>query len=266
MGSTYHDATTQRTEPPAGGLVDEAVVALRDVSVAYRLPRERIHNFKDFAIRWVKGTIVYDDFWALKDVSLEVRRREVLGIIGPNGAGKSTLLKLIARVQQPTSGRVQVRGRVAPLLELGAGFDPELTGRENVYLNGTVLGFRLKEVEARFDGIVDFAGLREFIDRPMRTYSSGMIVRLGFAIATDIQPDILILDEVLSVGDADFQNKSGERIRELRDKSEAVIMVSHDLGTIQQMCQRAVWLDHGRLRAIGPAAEVVEQYEKSVGS
>ena len=242
------------------------MVTLRGVSVAYRLPRERIHNFKDFAIRWVKGKIVYDEFWALRDVDLEVRRREVLGLIGSNGAGKSTLLKVIARVQRPTSGRVQVRGRVAPLLELGAGFDPELTGRENIFLNGTILGFRLKEIEARFDGIVDFAGLREFIDRPLRTYSTGMVVRLGFAVATDIQPDILILDEVLAVGDAEFQMKSSQRIRELRDRSEAVIMVSHDLRIIAEVCQRVAWLDHGRLCAIGPAREVIAQYWKSISS
>lgn len=243
----------------------EPVVALYDVSVRYRMPRERIYSFKDFAIRWVKRKIVYDDFWALKDVTLEVRRREVLGIIGPNGAGKSTLLKLIARVLQPTSGRVVVRGRVAPLLELGAGFDPELTGRENVYLNGAILGFRKAEIERRFERIVDFAGVRDFIDMPLRTYSSGMVVRLGFAVATDIQPDILIVDELLAVGDAEFMRKSEQRIRELRDKSEAVLMVSHDLAIVRDMCQRVAWLDHGRLRAIGPADEVVRQYQSTVG-
>ena len=245
---------------------DEApVVALENVSVRYRLPRERIRSFKDFAIRWLKRKIVYDEFWALKGVSFELRRREVLGIIGANGAGKSTLLKLIARVLQPTTGRVVVRGRVAPLLELGAGFDPELSGRENVFFNGALLGFRRSDIEQRFDRIVDFAGVREFIDMPLRTYSSGMSMRLAFAAATDIQPDILILDEVLSVGDADFQKKSEQRIRELRDRSEAVLMVSHDLGLIRDMCQRAAWLDHGRLRALGPADEVADLYEGAVG-
>ena len=255
METALHAASA---EPP--------VVALTGVSVMYRVPGEHIHNFKDFAIRWMQRKVAYEEFWALRDINIEVRRREVLGIIGPNGAGKSTLLKVIARVQHPTVGRVQVRGRVAPLLELGAGFDFELTGRENVYLNGTLLGFRLTELAQRFDRIVDYAGLREFIDRPMRTYSSGMIVRLGFAIATDTQPDILILDEVLGVGDADFQKKSGARIRELRDKSEAVIMVSHNLDVVREMCQRVAWLDHGRLQAIGPAAEVIAQYKKTVGS
>jgi ABC-type polysaccharide/polyol phosphate transport system ATPase subunit len=248
-------------EPP-----DELpAVSLQRVSVRYRLPRERTPSFKDFAIRWMKRKVVYDEFMALSEVTLEIRRREVLGIIGHNGAGKSTLLKLIARVLSPTSGRVTVRGRVAPLLELGAGFDMELTGRENVYLNGAILGFRRSDIDQRFDRIVDFAGLRDFIDVPLRTYSSGMAVRLGFAVATDIQPDILIVDELLSVGDAEFQKKSEQRMRELRDKSEAVIMVSHDLGLMRDMCQRVAWLDHGRLRAVGPADEVVDLYERSVG-
>jgi ABC-type polysaccharide/polyol phosphate transport system ATPase subunit len=243
---------------------DETVVRLDDVSVRYRLPRERIHSFKDFAIRWLKRKIVYDEFWALKGVTLDIRRREVFGIIGANGAGKSTLLRLIARVLTPTTGRVTVRGRVAPLLELGAGFDPELTGRENVYFNGAILGYRKAEVEARFDRIVDFAGVREFIDLPLRLYSSGMVARLGFAVATDIEPDILIVDEVLSVGDAEFMHRSEQRIRELREKSEAVLMVSHDLGVMREMCQRVAWLDHGRLRAVGPAGEVVDQYLSTV--
>jgi ABC-2 type transport system ATP-binding protein/lipopolysaccharide transport system ATP-binding protein len=247
---------------PAAG---EPIVALQDVSVRYRMPRERIHSFKDFAIRWLKRKIVYDEFWALRDVGLEVRPREVLGIIGHNGAGKSTLLKLIARVLQPTSGRVMVRGRVAPLLELGAGFDPELTGRENVFLNGALLGFRQAEIAERFDRIVDFAGVREFIDMPLRTYSTGMSLRLAFSVATDIQPEILIVDEVLAVGDAEFQKKSEQRIRELRDHSEAVLMVSHDLGLVAELCQNVAWLDHGRLRAFGPAKEVVRQYRGTIG-
>ena len=241
------------------------VVSLQGVSVRYRIPRERIHSVKDFTIRWLKRKIVYDEFAALNDVSLEIRRREVMGIIGHNGAGKSTLLRLIARVLQPTSGRVTVRGRVAPLLELGAGFDMELTGRENVYLNGAILGFRRTDIDQRFDRIVDFAGVREFIDMPIRTYSSGMVVRLGFAVATDIQPDILIVDELLSIGDADFQKKSEQRMRELCEKSEAVIMVSHDLGLMREMCRRVSWLDHGRLMAVGPADEVVDQYLRAVG-
>jgi ABC-2 type transport system ATP-binding protein/lipopolysaccharide transport system ATP-binding protein len=234
--------------------------------VRYRLPRDPVHSIKDFAIRWVKRKIVYDYFSALNDVTMEVRQREVVGIIGHNGAGKSTLLKLIARVMMPTEGRVTVRGRVAPLLELGAGFDREMTGRENIYLNGAVLGFRQADIEERFDRIVDFAGVREFIDMPLRTYSSGMVARLGFAVATDVPPGILIVDEVLSVGDAEFSQKANERIRELHDKSEAVIMVSHELGLIRARCHRVAGLDHGRLRAFGAPDEVVDQYENAVAS
>jgi ABC-2 type transport system ATP-binding protein/lipopolysaccharide transport system ATP-binding protein len=262
---TASSAALDERGAEAADSAPETVVSLQEASVRFRLPRERIHSFKDFAIRWMKRKIQYDDFWALRDVTLDIRRREVFGIVGANGAGKSTLLRLIARVLTPTSGRVTVRGRVAPLLELGAGFDHELTGRENVYFNGAILGFRKSEVDARFDRIVDFAGVREFIDLPLRMYSSGMVARLGFAVATDIEPDILIVDEVLSVGDAEFMRRSEQRIRELQAKSEAVIMVSHDLGIIRDMCQRVAWLDHGRLRAIGPAADVVAQYQRAVG-
>ena len=218
---------------------------------------DAVINCSNLSFSWPDDTPVFHD------LSLTVGTGRT-GLVAPNGAGKSTLLKLIARVLQPTDGRVVVRGRVAPLLELGAGFDPELTGRENVYLNGAVLGFRKADIASRFDRIVDFAGLREFIDMPLRTYSTGMTVRLGFAVATDIQPQILILDEVLSVGDAEFQKKSEQRIRELRDRSEAVLMVSHDLDLIADLCSRVAWLDHGQLRALGPAQEVVALYKGSI--
>ena len=242
----------------------EALIRIEDVSVRYRLPRERISSFKDYAIRWLKREIAYDERWALRAVSLEVRRGEVFGIIGPNGAGKSTLLKLIARVLRPTSGRVRVRGRVAPLLELGAGFDYELTGRENVYLNGAILGFSRADIAARMNRIVEFAGLRESIDLPIRTYSTGMTARLGFAVATDVPADILIVDEVLAVGDAEFQARSRERMDALRGAGEAVLLVSHGLQTILESCQRAAWLDHGRVMAVGPADEVVYRYQTSL--
>jgi ABC-2 type transport system ATP-binding protein len=239
------------------------VILLEGASVRYRLPRERIVSIKDYTIRRIKGQIAFDDFWALKDVSFEVRKGETLGIIGPNGAGKSTLLKLVAQVLRPTTGRVRVRGRIAPLLQLGAGFDPELTGRENVFLNGTILGFREVDVAQRFDRIVDFAGIRDFIDLPLRTYSTGMVARLGFAIATDVQPDVLIVDEILSVGDEEFQRKSGARLRELRRHGDAILLVSHGLEFVRRLCHRVAWLDHGRLRAIGPPDEIVEQYRRA---
>lgn len=248
------------------GSAGETAIRLDGVSVCYRVPRERIPSFKEYAIRWLRREISYHDFWALKDVSLEVRRGEVFGIIGHNGAGKSTLLKVIARVLRPTCGRVQVRGRVAPLLELGAGFDSELTGRENVFLNSAILGFSRRDTEARFDRIVEFAGIREFMDMPLRTYSSGMIARLGFAVATDVQPEILIVDEVLAVGDAEFQAKSFARIQEFRASGTTILMVSHNLAAVQSMCARAAWLHHGEVRALGPAEDAIKQYQLGVSS
>jgi homopolymeric O-antigen transport system ATP-binding protein len=239
---------------------DETIIDIDRVAVHYRVPRERIASFKAYAIDWLKRRISFDEFWALDEISLRVHRGEVVGIIGHNGAGKSTLLKLVARVIHPSRGRVRVRGRVAPLLELGAGFDFDLTGRENVFLNGMLLGFRRADLEARMERIVEFAGLGEFIDRPIRTYSTGMITRLGFAVATDVQPDILIIDEVLAVGDAEFQHKSAARLQQLVKSGEAVLMASHDLQVVRDMCHRVIWLDHGRLRAIGPTESVVDAY------
>ena len=244
-------------------LLGDPVIKIENVTVRYRIPRERIPSIKDYAIRKVKGRIEIDEFLALNNVSLEVRRGETLGIIGHNGAGKSTLLRLIARVLRPTDGRVWVRGTVAPLLELGAGFDPELTGRENVFLNGAMLGQTAASITERFDRIIDFAGVRDFIDMPLRTYSTGMTARLGFAVATDVQPDILILDELLSVGDAEFQRKSSARMDSLRKHGDAILMVSHSLDSILRMCHRVAWLHHGELRALGKPDEVVAAYQSA---
>ena len=239
----------------------EPVIQLENVSVRYRVPKERIPSFKEYVIRWLRRQVAYNDFWALKGVGLTVYPGEAFGIIGPNGAGKTTLLKVVARVLRPTTGRVRVHGRVAPLLELGAGFDMELTGRENVYLNGAILGYSERGIAERFDRIVDYAGVREFVDAPLRTYSTGMVVRLGFAVATDVQPEVLIVDEVLAVGDADFQKKSAARIESFRAAGTTILMVSHSLGTVAQMCARAAWIEHGVVRAIGPATEVVARYQ-----
>jgi ABC-2 type transport system ATP-binding protein len=241
---------------------DNRVVQLENVSVRYRLPKERIQSMKEYAIRWIQRRIEHHEFLALKDVSLDIFQGEVIGLIGANGAGKSTLLKVIARVLNPTKGRVVIAGRVSPMLELGAGFDPELTGNENVFLNGAILGFSRREMEGYLKGIVEFAGLGDFINSPLRTYSTGMVVRLGFAIATVEQPDILIVDEVLSVGDADFQKKSGQRIEHFRNNGSTVVMVSHNLASIKTMCQRVVWLDHGEVRFVGQAAEATEMYNQ----
>jgi len=239
-------------------------VLIENVSVRYRLPRERIRSFKHYAIRWLKRELVYESFWALRAVSLDVAPGEVFGVIGPNGAGKSTLLKLIARVLRPTEGRVRVFGHVAPLLESAAGFDSELTGRENVYVYSAVLGHRRVDTAARFSAIVEFAGLEQFIDAPIRTYSSGMLARLAFSAATAVAPDILIVDEVLSVGDAEFQMRSSERIEQFRRNGATIIMVSHNLKEIERLCSRAAWLEHGTLKAAGAAADVVAAYEDRV--
>ena len=239
----------------------EPVVKLEKVSVKYRIPSEPIRTFKEYAIRQLKGQRVrYREVLALDKVDLEVYAGEVFGLIGPNGAGKSTLLKLVARVLRPTEGRVWVKGQVAPLLAMGAGFHPELTGRENVFLNGTLLGFSRDDIQRRFQRIVDFAELWDFIDAPLRTYSSGMVTRLAFSVATDVRPDILIVDEVLGVGDASFQRKSMERIRSFQEAGATILFVSHSLDTVRRLCQRAAWLDHGRVVFIGPATEAVERY------
>jgi ABC-type polysaccharide/polyol phosphate transport system ATPase subunit len=239
-----------------------AAISLQNVGVRYRVPNERIRTFKEYAIRWVQGKVRHKDFWALRDASFDVYPGEAIGVIGPNGAGKSTLLKLVARVLRPTQGRVVVRGYVAPLLEFGAGFHPELTGRENVYLNGALLGFTHREMEEKFERIVDFAELWEFIDAPLRTYSSGMVTRLGFAVATDIKPDVLLIDEVLSVGDESFQRKSSARMQEFREQGATILFVSHNMAAVEEMCHRAVWLDHGAVRSIGESRDVIAMYRE----
>jgi ABC-2 type transport system ATP-binding protein/lipopolysaccharide transport system ATP-binding protein len=246
---------------PRGDAPDgEDVVRLENVSVEYRVPRERIRSFKEYAIRLLQGRVQHEEFRALNDVSLTVRRGEVFGVIGHNGAGKSTLLKVVSRVMRPTRGRVWVKGRIAPLLELGAGFHPELSGRENIFLNGTLLGHTRAEMEELFDWIVDFAALGDFIDAPLRTYSTGMGVRLGFAVATASRPDILLVDEVLSVGDEQFQEKCAARMTEFRQSGTTILLVTHDTRQALAMCDHALWLDHGAARALGVVDEVIETY------
>ena len=226
----------------------------------YRVPRERVPTFKEFAIRWMRRRVVYEELLALSHVSLEVGHGEAVGIIGRNGAGKSTLLKVIARVLRPTDGHVVVRGRVAPLLELGAGFDHELTGRENVYLNGAILGRSRRDMTRRFDRIVDFAELHDFIDAPLRTYSTGMIARLGFAVATDVEADLLLVDESLSVGDIAFQKKCMDRIHTFIAGGSTLVLVTHSPDLVRTLCPRAVWLDAGHVAASGRADDVVAAF------
>ncbi len=241
----------------------EPVIELENVSVRYRAPQERVGTFKEYAIRRLQRPTRYTDFYALERVNMQIFQGEVFGIIGRNGAGKSTLLKVVSRVLNPTAGRVRVRGRVSPLLELGAGFHPELTGRENIFLNGTLLGHTCRQIEACMEDILSFAELGRFIDGPLRTYSSGMVARLGFAVATAWQPDILILDEVLAVGDDDFRSKCEAKMSAFRAGGTTVLLVTHDMSTVLGMCSRALWLEHGRILSAGPAGRVVGEYQQS---
>lgn len=235
-------------------------ILLQDISVRYKLPKERIRTFKEFAIRVMQRRIEYEEFWALKNINFHVARGEMLGIVGRNGAGKSTLLKLIAGVMKPIQGQIWVDGRLAPLIELGTGFDIELTGRENIYLNGSILGITRKMMNGKFEEIVEFSELRDFIETPLRAYSSGMVARLGFAIATAVDPQILILDEILSVGDESFQRKCLERINKFRQAGTTILFVSHNLEQIQAMCDSALWLEQGEIRGWGDTRQVVQQY------
>ena len=238
----------------------QPIIQLQDVSVKYRVPQERIGTFKEYFIRLLQGKVRHRSFNALNQVNLDVNRGEVFGIIGHNGAGKSTLLKLVARVIRPSNGRVLVKGHVAPLLDIGAGFHPELTGRENIFLNGAMLGFSRQEMEQKIPRIIEFSELSDFIDAPIRTYSSGMLARLGFAVATDSQPDILIVDEILSVGDEAFQHKSYERIQAIKAQGATILLVSHSMSMIETICQRAAWLHRGKVVALDNAKVVVDQY------
>jgi ABC-2 type transport system ATP-binding protein len=202
----------------------------------------------------------YEEFWALDGVSLEVPAGTTFGLIGENGSGKSTLLKCMAKILRPDSGTISVVGKVSALLEVGAGFHPELSGRDNVYLNGSILGLSKRELDGKFDEIVDFAGLERFIDTPVKNYSSGMYVRLGFSVAINVNPDVLLIDEVLAVGDEAFQRKCGEKLADLRNAGKTIVVVSHALGTVRTLCDEVAWLEHGELKAIGPAPEVIDQY------
>jgi len=244
-------------EPQSG-----ASIFLRGVSVHYRIPSEAIRTFKEYMIKLVKGQIKHAKFSALNNIDLEINKGEIFGVLGRNGAGKSTLLKVISRVLIPSEGRVWIKGQISPLLQLGAGFHPELTGRENIYLNATLLGHSHDEIENKLDEIIEFSGIRTFIEAPLRTYSSGMQSRLGFAVATAWQPDILILDEVLSVGDVSFQEKCVERMTKFRDSGATVLMVSHSIEQIRSICERALWLDQGEIQTLGKAGEVCDTYQR----
>lgn len=242
----------------------DTAVFLNNVSVKYRIPSEAIRTFKEYIIRMVQGRIQHKAFWALKDLDLEVKKGEIFGILGRNGAGKSTMLKVVSKVLIPSEGRVWIRGRISPLLQLGAGFHMELTGRENIYLNATLLGHSKKEVDEKLDEILSFAEIGNFIEAPLRTYSSGMQARLGFAVSTAWQPDILILDEVLSVGDIGFQEKCFDRMSKFRDSGATVLMVSHSIDQVRKHCERGLWLEKGEIKTTGPVEKVCDAYQSSL--
>lgn len=236
-----------------------SAIVVDDVSKRFRLQSDRAHSVKELVTRRDRGRD-HDDFWALRNVSLEIPEGSMYALVGHNGSGKSTLLRCIAGIYRPTSGSVAIEGRVSTLLELGAGFHPDLTGRENVYMNATILGMSRKQIDAAFDEIVGFAGVEEFIDSPVKIYSSGMYVRLGFSVAVHVDPEILIVDEVIAVGDAEFQRKCFDHLYALRKKGVTIVVVTHGIGTVEAMCDGAAWLDHGRLQITGTGPEVAAAY------
>ena len=237
------------------------MIEVKNVSMSFRLSQDRIQSIKEYLVTLAKGKLKYKEFWALKNVSFTVRPGEVLGIIGRNGAGKSTILKVISGILKPTEGSVSVRGNIVPMLELGSGFDFDLTGRENIYLNGSILGYSSHFLDEKYDEIVSFSELGEFIEMPIRNYSSGMMMRLAFSIATVVNPEILIVDEILAVGDEAFQRKSRQRMLELMGGGTTVLFVSHSLDQIREMCDRVMWLDHGQIKMLGETKEVCDAYQ-----
>lgn len=239
------------------------IIRANDISMRYLMTYDRIQSIKEYIVQMLRGKIKYEEFWALKNVSFEVERGEVVGIIGHNGAGKSTLLKVISGILKPTGGELEVHGNVVPMLELGSGFDHDLTGRENIFLNGSILGYSEKYLKEKYEQIVEFSELGKFIDVPIRNYSSGMLMRLAFSIATVVQPEILIVDEILAVGDAAFQEKSKTRMLELMGGGTTVLFVSHSLEQIREMCDRVIWLERGQIKAIGATKEICDAYEAS---
>lgn len=241
-------------------MVKDYIIEVDNVSMRFNLSRDKIDSLKEYVVKFLKKQLFFEEFWALTDVSFKVGRGEVFGIIGLNGAGKSTLLKLIAGVLKPTKGSVLVKGSIAPLIELGAGFDLDLTARENIYMNGAILGRSRKYLNEIFENIIDFSELHNFIDVPIKNYSSGMVARLGFSIATVVKPEILIVDEILSVGDYKFQEKCNERINGMIKDGTTVLMVSHSITQITDMCSRALWLEHGSVIELGSSNEVAEKF------
>lgn len=239
----------------------QKMIEVKNVSMRFRMSGDRINSLKEYVIQLLSHKLTYNEFAALTDVSFDVYKGEVLGLVGHNGAGKSTILKVISGILRPTEGAVAIHGNVVPMLELGSGFDMEMTGKENVFLNGAIMGYSEDFLNAKYEEIVAFSEIGQFIDIPLRNYSSGMIARLAFSIATVVEPEILIVDEVLAVGDANFQEKSKKRMMELMGGGTTVLFVSHNLSQIREMCDHVVWLDHGHVKMYGKAKEVCDAYE-----
>lgn len=245
-------------------MCEENIVSVQNVSMVFNLATERVDTLKEYVLKLAKHELMMQKFYALQDINLEIKRGESVALIGVNGSGKSTLLKVIAGVLHPTVGSVKVGGSIAPMIELGAGFDPELTARENIFLNGAVLGHDHKFMEGHFQNIIDFAELWDFIDVPVKNFSSGMVARLGFAIATEVKADVLIVDEVLSVGDFRFQEKCKNRMEEMMSGGTTLLFVSHSTEQVRQLCNKAVWLDRGKIQMVGNVNSVCDAYETKV--
>ncbi|MBQ9807133.1 MAG: ABC transporter ATP-binding protein [Clostridia bacterium] len=239
------------------------MIKAEHVTVAYRMANDKIHSIKEYLVALLKRKLKYEEFLALSDVSFEIQKGEVIGIVGNNGAGKSTLLKVISGILTPNQGSVELQGNVVPMLELGSGFDYDLTGRENIYLNGAILGYSEAFLKSKYDEIVAFSELGDFINHPVRNYSSGMVMRLAFSIASMVDPDILIVDEILAVGDAAFQEKSYARMTEMMSHGTTVLLVSHNIDQIRRLCDRVIWLDHGKVVDIGDTQDICDRYSSA---
>lgn len=243
--------------------MDNNIIELKDVTVRFNMATEKIDNLKEYFVKLIKRELMFQEFLALQDINLEIKQGEAWALIGTNGAGKSTMLKLISGILEPYKGEVKVGGKIAPLIELGAGFDMNLTARENIFLNGTLLGHSKKFMQEHFDEIVDFAELRDFLDVPLKNYSSGMQARIGFSIATMVRPDILIVDEILAVGDFKFQQKCKERMKAMLDSGTTLLFVSHNIEEVKAMCDHAIWIEHGKEIMQGDVNEVCDAYMNS---
>ncbi|MCI7382737.1 MAG: ABC transporter ATP-binding protein [Hungatella hathewayi] len=238
-------------------------IKVNDISMMFNKSSEKIDSLKEYMIKLVKRQLMFEEFWALQNISFEIKKGEAVGIVGLNGSGKSTLLKTIAKVLKPTKGEVEVVGTIAPLIELGAGFDSNLSARENIFLNGAVLGYNRMQMREKFESIMDFAELWDFVDVPIKNFSSGMVARLGFSIATSNMPDILIVDEILGVGDYKFQRKCEERMSKIIDNGATIVFVSHSIEQVREVCSRAIWLEKGHMLMDGSVDEVCDKYSES---